>query len=155
MMNEPGTAAKSDDGIVLTCPHCKQNNRVPYARLAEAAVCGKCKKHVREPGEPLEVFDRNLEALITGARRPVLVDFWAAWCGPCRVLGPEVEKVARKMAGELIVAKLDTDQSPASAQKHGARSIPLLVLFSGGREIWRDVGARTADQLERQLRTVM
>lgn len=141
--------------LVLVCPRCGQANRVPIARLDERAKCGRCHQVLREAGEPIPVDGSSLQALVTASQWPVLVDFWAPWCGPCRMMGPELDRLARKMAGQIVVAKLNTDESPEAAMQYGAHSIPLLVLFSGGREVWRAVGARSAAQLERELRTAL
>lgn len=143
--------AASDPGIVFECAYCGRNNRVPYARLTQRAKCGACGKPVHGPGHPLGVDAGTLEALVANAQVPVLVDFWAPWCGPCQMMAPELETVASHLPRELLVAKLNTDQCPDAAATYNARSIPLLVLFDRGREVWRSAGARSAARLESEI----
>lgn len=147
--------ATNEEGIVIRCPRCGQGNRVPFARLGSRARCGACHEVLHEPGRPLPVDGATLEALILGAPRPLLVDFWAPWCGPCRMVAPQLEQVARRMADELLVVKVNTDESPDAGARHGVRSIPLLALFARGREIWREAGARPAAQIEQLVRNAL
>lgn len=143
--------AASDPGIVFECAYCGKGNRVPYSRLTERAKCGACGKPVHGPGHPLGVDGGTLESLIAHAAVPVLVDFWAPWCGPCQAMAPELETLAGRLSRELIVAKLDTDQAPEAGARYNVRSIPLLVLFDRGREVWRTTGARPAARLEAEI----
>lgn len=142
----------SENSLVFACPSCGQNNRVPTARLAQSPRCGACHGALRPGARPVNVDAAQLEALIANAKVPVLVDFWAPWCGPCRTMAPELERLGAAMEHELLVAKIDTDANPSAGARHGARSIPLFVLFSGGREVFRTVGARPASRLEAEVR---
>jgi thioredoxin 2 len=132
--------------LELSCRQCGAVNRVPLRRLEEGPVCGRCGSAVR-PAEPLVVTDATFETVIGQTTLPVLVDFWAPWCGPCRVVAPELEKVAQQKQGELLVAKLDSDENPQSASRYGIRAIPTMILFSGGQEAKRLQGAMRAPQI--------
>ncbi len=123
-------AASDTTGIIEVCSSCGASNRVPFARVHQTARCGRCHQAVREPGAPLAVSSAQLEALVRSAQVPVVVDFWAEWCGPCRVFAPQLDQVARRMAGQIIVAKLNVDENPDAAARYGARAIPLLVMFA-------------------------
>jgi len=143
-------AAFDTRGIVVTCPSCAQKNRLAYDRLADAVRCGKCKETLRPPAEPLDVSSAaEFDQLIAGAAVPVVVDYWAPWCGPCRMVAPEVAKVASRRAGRALVVKVNTDEVPELGDRFGIRSIPTLAVFAGGHEVTRFVGARPAEEIER------
>jgi thioredoxin 2 len=137
-------------GIVQTCPACGKKNRVLFGRLGgDAARCGACGSPIPPPAEPLEV-DRgaDLATLVGSAGLPVLVDFWAPWCGPCRAVAPEMGKVAARNAGRLLVVKVNTDVDPAVGAAHRIQSIPTMAVFHRGREVARTSGARPAEAIE-------
>lgn len=134
------------------CPACGAANRVPLEKLDKIARCGRCKAALPPPSEPLAIeSERDFEALLAHAPAPVVVDFWAAWCGPCRALAPELERMARAKAGQAIVAKVDTERLPGLAGRFGIRGIPTLVRFDQGKETQRVSGAMGAEQLARAL----
>ena len=138
-----------DRGLVVPCPQCAQKNRVAFERLGETVRCGKCKAEIGPPGAPVDVptepiFDR----LVSSSPLPVLVDYWAEWCGPCRMVGPEVAKVAQQNVGRLIVVKVDTEALPGLAQRFRIQSIPMMSVFNGGREVGQTVGARPARDIQ-------
>ena len=138
-----------DRGIVTTCPACGQKNRFVYEWLGDAVRCGKCKTALAPTGEPIEIASTaDFDRLVSRSSLPVLVDYWAPWCGPCRMVAPEIAKVASRKAGQLLVVKVNTDEVAGVGDRLGIRSIPTMAVFKGGREIARTAGARPASDIE-------
>jgi thioredoxin 2 len=138
-----------DRGVLMACASCGQKNRVGYNKLGHATRCGKCKSELTVTSTPLDVatvddFDR----LIANSAVPVVVDYWAPWCGPCRMVAPELAKVAARSAGRYLIVKVNTDALSELGERLGIRSIPTMAVFSGGREIQRTSGARPASDIE-------
>ena len=139
-----------DKGVLTACPKCGKTNRQAFGHLGQRARCGSCQADLPAPGEPVDLDSAaRFDALVRESPLPILVDFWAPWCGPCRVVAPEIAKVARALAGRLIVAKVDTDVVDDVASRFGIRSIPTFILFKSGRELHRVSGAMAAADIMR------
>jgi thioredoxin 2 len=145
-----GAPVELDDrGIIVSCGSCGKRNRLAYERLGDTVQCGQCKERLAAPGEPIEIASTaDFDRLIAASSLPVLVDYWAPWCGPCRMVAPELKKVAARKAGEALVVKVNTDALVDLGQRFGIRSIPTLAVFSDGKEVVRESGARPAAEIE-------
>ena len=141
----------------MTCPSCGANNRVPTEKLSEGLqpVCGQCKSPLTVSAHPVTVTDANFAEEVERSPLPVLLDMWAPWCGPCRMIAPTIEQLASELAGRVKVAKLNTDENPMTGSRFNVRSIPTLLVLKGGKEIDRLVGALPKQEILRKLQAVI
>jgi len=135
--------------LAFRCRRCGALNRIALLQPGREPICGKCKADLDTSGAPAEVDLPALERAVAASPVPVLVDFWAPWCAPCRAFAPVLDRFAREEAGRLIVLKLDTEAHPDAGARHGIRAIPTLVAFRGGREVDRASGALPPVELRR------
>jgi thioredoxin 2 len=133
--------------VVRPCPSCQSKNRVPSSHLAAHGRCGRCHAALPPVGEPLDVDAAALQELMTSSPVPVLVDFWAPWCAPCRMAAPEVKKAAAALAGRAVVVKVNTDEHPSAAREFGVRGIPMFTVLDRGKVVQQQTGVVDAARL--------
>src|SRR6478672_706989 len=138
---------------LIGCNYCGATNRVPAEKLQAGLepICGRCKKPLTTRPKPLAVTDRTFADEVERSPLPVLVDMWAPWCGPCRQVAPVVEQLAAELAGRMRVAKLNVDENPVTSARFQIQSIPALLVFKGGREVDRIVGAQPKSEILRRV----
>jgi len=144
---------KMSDPQLIRCPACGATNRVPPEKLKQGLqpVCGRCKTSLLADNKPVTVTDATFSAEVEHSPLPVLLDLWAPWCGPCRMVAPVVEELAKEMAGRVRVAKLNVDENPVTASRFHVQSIPTLLVLKGGREMERIVGAQPKSEIVQRL----
>ncbi len=132
----------------VVCPHCSAINRVPEERLQQHPQCGSCHQALFGPA-PLQLGDSDFERFVARSELPLLVDFWAPWCGPCRMMAPQFEQAAQQLQGRAVLAKVNSDDNPQASVRHRIRSIPTLLLFRNGQEVRRHSGVMPAREIAR------
>ena len=130
----------------IVCPHCSAVNRIPANRLADNPKCGKCKQPLFT-GHPVELTDQNFAKFIAKSDVPVVVDFWAEWCGPCKMMAPAFAEASTQLEPNVILAKLNTEVAQQTAAQFGIRSIPSIIMFKNGKEVSRQAGALNTQQI--------
>ncbi len=138
--------------MIRNCEACQAKNRVPAAHLTDTGRCGSCKAALPPVSQPIEADPQTFQEVLAGATAPVLVDFWASWCGPCRMVAPEVQRTAQQMAGQAIVMKVDTERHPELAQRYGVQGIPNFVILRNGRVVFQQAGAVRSEDMQQWLR---
>ena len=141
----------ADSSVLVPCPHCAALNRVPRDKLGEGPACGRCHLALFT-GKPLTLDEEGFERHVARGELPVLVDFWAPWCGPCRSMAPHFAAAAAQLEPQMRLAKVDTDEVPALGERYNIRSIPTMILFRGGREVARQSGAMASGQIAQWVR---
>ena len=146
-----------DEMLLIRCSECGAANRVPREKIEQGLQprCGRCKSPLHAQSVPMMVTDGSFAAEVERSPLPVLVDAWAAWCGPCRMIAPVIEELATELAGRVKVAKLNVDENPATASRFALRSIPTLLVMKGGREVDRLIGVQPKQEILRRLERAM
>jgi thioredoxin 2 len=139
------------DTVHVVCPQCGATNRLPQGRLADRPTCGKCKRPLFD-GHPVALTESDFDRHISKSDIPIVVDFWAAWCGPCKMMAPQFERASKELGPSVRLAKLDTEAAQGIAARYGIRSIPTMIAFKGGREVARQSGAMDATSIVRWVR---
>ena len=148
---KPARTAMTNQTLNLVCSDCSSVNRIPVDRIADGPICGRCKSALL-PTQPVELTDATFGKFIARSGVPILVDFWAAWCGPCRMMAPSFAEAAAELSPQVILAKLDTDAASQTASQFSLSGIPTIILFNRGAEIARQSGAMNTPQIVQWVR---
>lgn len=151
-MTQGSNTNLDERGLILACPQCGKRNRLSYERLGQTFRCGGCHKELPPPSAAIDITsDYQFQSLAAHSALPILIDFWAPWCGPCKMVAPEVAKVAATANGAFLVAKVNTDDCPRSAEQFQISSIPTFVVVKEGHELARKSGALSANAIRQFL----
>ena len=148
----------AQEHLIVTCTKCGVKNRISKTRLGERPICGKCKEPLTVSGvesSPVDVEDQTFNHEVLSHHGPVLVDCWAPWCGPCRMVAPILDQLASEYAGRLKIVRLNTDENPVTASQYGIRSIPTMLLFKNGQLTGQIVGAQPKQEIEKQIQPIL
>ena len=148
----------NSNNIIIRCPKCGAKNRIPKQRIHESPICGKCRARlgpIAYSDKPLEVTDQSFDSEVLSHPGPVLLDCWAPWCGPCKMVAPVLDQLASEYAGRVKIAKLNVDENPATASRYAIQSIPTMLIFNQGNQINRLIGALPKQEIERNLLAVL
>lgn len=146
------------ENIIIKCNSCGVKNRIPSSKTGDNPKCGKCGNPLNisdSPGVPVDITDDSFTSEVLSSPGVVLVDCWAPWCGPCRMVAPVLEELASEYRGKVKIVKLDTDENPKTAMKYNIRSIPTMLIFKGGDHIDTLVGALPKQEIENKLKAVL
>ena len=148
----------SPEDLIIRCAKCGTKNRVSKTRLGESPICGKCKNPLKVSGvesSPVNVKDQTFNQEVLSHHGPVLVDCWAPWCGPCKIVGPVLDELAGEYAGRLKIVKLNVDENSGIASRYGIQSIPTMLLFNKGVKVGQLIGAQPKAEIERHIRSIL
>ncbi len=147
----------SNESIIIQCSNCGTKNRIPKNRLNEKPICGKCgiPLSMKVYDRPVDINDKSFNEEVLSDACPVLVDCWAPWCGPCKMVAPVLDQIAEEYAGRLKIAKLNVDENPVTASKYSVKNIPTMLLFKGGKLVNTIVGALPKNQIEGHVRSIL
>ena len=148
----------NNDNLIMRCANCGTRNRIPKSRLQDGPTCGKCKSPLEVAGAksiPINITDRTFNREVLSFAGPVLVDCWAPWCGPCRMVAPILDELASEYAGRIKITKLNVDENPVTASQYGIQSIPTMLLFKNGEKVNQLVGAQPKQEIERHIRPIL
>ena len=147
-----------DENIIVRCPKCGTKNRVPRSRMGDKPACGKCKAALNpdsSPSMPVDVTDLTFEREVLGYKGPVLLDCWAPWCGPCKMVAPILDQLASEYSGQVKIAKLNVDENPRIASMYGIQSIPTMIFFDMGEKVNQVIGAQPKQEIETFLKAIL
>ncbi len=146
------------ESIIVLCTHCGTKNRIPKSRLRDNPVCGKCRASLEitvAPAKPVNVTDKTFQREVLSHPGPVLMDCWAPWCGPCRMVAPVLDQLASEYTGRIKITKLNVDENPVTASQYGIQSIPTMLLFKNGKKVNALIGALPKQEIEKHLKTII